>query len=108
VDQVAHHHRVLIAHQVLAAHLLLVDHNVVAADDHNVAVLAEHLVRMQARAVRENQNLVKLCAMNSTICKHQNWVAQLFRTVMVQHQFECVAVHPWPISLRRLRQIQQR
>ena len=40
------------------------------------AVQQVHLERMQARAASANLNLEKRYAMNSTICKRHNWVAQ--------------------------------
>jgi Na+-transporting methylmalonyl-CoA/oxaloacetate decarboxylase beta subunit len=83
---------------VLAADLIVVP----AAE----ALLA-HLERMPANLQSVSKSLVKLYAMNSTICKHQNWVAQLFLTEMVQPKFECDAVHRWQISQRELAQIQQ-
>jgi hypothetical protein len=63
---------------------------------------------MQVRAVSANQNLEKRCAMNSTICKRHNWVAQLFRTEMARHKSVCVAVQLWQISPKKLAQMQQR
>jgi hypothetical protein len=73
----------LLVHTVLAVHQLarqqLVAHNVQAAvliAAQVVAVLQVHLERMQARAASANQNQEKRYAMNSTICKRHNWVAQ--------------------------------
>ena len=72
------------------------------------AVQQVHSVRMQVRAASANQNLEKRCAMNSTICKRHNWVAQLFRTEMARLKFVCVAVQHLQISLKRLAQMPQR
>jgi hypothetical protein len=73
----------LLVHTVLAVHQLarqqLVVHNVQVAvliAAQVVAVLQVHLERMQARAASANQNQEKRYAMNSTICKRHNWVAQ--------------------------------
>jgi hypothetical protein len=63
---------------------------------------------MQVRAVSANQNLEKRYAMNSTICKRHNWVAQSFRTEMARHKSVCVAVQLWQISQKKLAQMQQR
>jgi hypothetical protein len=90
--------------------VLQVVHRVV----HQVAVVQVavvqlvHLERMQANLLSANQNLEKRCVMNSTICKHQNWVAQLFLTVMERLKSVCAAVHHLQILQRRLMQIQQR
>jgi hypothetical protein len=102
-------HTVLTVHQL--AHQLLVVHNVQVAVLIAVQVAAElqvHSERMQARAASANQNLEKRCAMNSTICKRHNWVAQLFRTVMERLRSACVAAQLLQISQKRLVQMPQR
>jgi len=75
---------------------------------HNVAVPAALSEKMRARVLSESQRAEKRYAMNSTICRHQNLVALLFRTVMVQLQFACDGVHLWQISQTKLMPIQQR
>jgi hypothetical protein len=86
-------------HIVLTVHLELVHQQLVVQRvraevvHHNVAVPAVHLEKMRARVLSESQRAEKRCAMNSTICKHQNLAALLFRTVMVQLLYACVAVH---------------
>jgi hypothetical protein len=62
---------------------------------------------MQANLQSANQNREKRYAMNSTICKRHNWVAQSYRTVMEKLRFVCVAVHRWLTLPRKLAQIQQ-
>jgi hypothetical protein len=102
-----------LAHIVLTVHLELVHQQLVvqrvqAAVGHlNVAVPVVHSERMQARVLSESQRAEKHCVMNSTICKRQNLVARLFRTVMVQLQYACVAVHLWLTLPTKLGQIQQ-
>jgi translation initiation factor IF-2 len=99
-------HRVyLLVHTVLVllqlVHQLLVVHNVQVAVLIAVQVAAAlqvHLERMQVRAASVNQNLEKPCAMNSTICKRHNWVAQLFLTVMERLRSVCVVVQLWQIG----------
>jgi hypothetical protein len=93
---------------VLAHQLLVVQHVQVAVVHHNVAVPVVHSEKMRARVLSESQRAEKRCAMNSTICKHQNLAALLFRTEMVQLQYVCVAVLPWLTSRTKLGQIQQR
>jgi hypothetical protein len=86
-------------HIVLTVHLELVHQQLelqrvqVAVVHHNVAVPVVHSEKMRARVLSESQRAEKHCAMNSTICKHQNLAALLSRTVMVQLQYVCVAVH---------------
>jgi IS5 family transposase len=94
-----------LAHQQLAVHnVLAAVHQIVVP----VAVaLQVHLEKMQARAASANLNLEKRYAMNSTICKRRNWVAQLFRTAMERLQFVCDAVQHLQISQKRLVQMQQ-
>jgi hypothetical protein len=102
-------HTVPAAHQL--AHQQLVVHSVQAAVLIAVQVAAALQVlseRMQARAASANQNQEKRCAMNSTICKRHNWVAQLFRTVMERLRSVCVAVQLLQISQKRSAQMQQR
>jgi hypothetical protein len=101
-------------HIVLTVHLELVHQQLVrqrvqaAVGHHNVAVPVVHSEKMQVRVLSESQRAEKRCAMNSTICKRQNLVAQLFRTVMVQLPYVCVAVHLWLTLPTKLGQIQQR
>jgi hypothetical protein len=95
-------------HLELVHQQLVVQRVQVAVVHHNVAALVVHSEKMRARVLSESQRVAKHFAMNSTICRHQNLVAQLFRTVMDQHQYVCVAVHHWPTSLTKLVQIQQR
>jgi hypothetical protein len=91
------------------AHLqLAVQHVQVAVVHHNVAAPVVHSEKMRARVLSESQRAEKRYAMNSTICRHQNLVALLFRTVMVQLQYVCVAVHLWLTLPTKLGQIQQR
>jgi hypothetical protein len=101
-------HIVLMVHLELVHQQLVVQRVQVAVVHHNVAALVVHSEKMRARVLSESQRVAKHFAMNSTICRHQNLVAQLFRTVMDQHQYVCVAVHHWPTSLTKLVQIQQR
>jgi hypothetical protein len=79
--------------QLVAVHLQQV---VVQVVDQIVAAVAVaqvvHSERIKVRAANVNRRAEKHCAMNSTICRHQNLVAQLFRTVMDQLQYVCVAV----------------
>jgi hypothetical protein len=89
----------LVVHNVQAAVLIAVQ---------VAAALQVHLERMQVRAASANQNQEKPCAMNSTICKRHNWVAQLFRTVMERLRSVCVAVQLLQISQKRSAQMQQR
>jgi hypothetical protein len=128
-DQIHHVQQVLaleISHHVLLAVQLLPDHIVltvhlelvhqqlvlqrvqVAVVHHNVAVPVVHSEKMRARVLSESQRAEKRCAMSSTICKHQNLVALLFRTVMDQLQYVCAAVHLWLTLPTKLEQIQQR
>jgi hypothetical protein len=86
-------HIVLTVHLELVHQQLVVQRVQVAVAHHNVAVPAVHLEKMRARVLSESQRAEKRCAMNSTICKHQNLAALLFRTVMVQLLYACVAVH---------------
>jgi hypothetical protein len=72
---------------------LVVQRVQVAVAHLNVAVPVAHSEKMRARVLSESQRAEKRCAMNSTICKHQNLVELLFHTVMVQLQYVCVAVH---------------
>jgi hypothetical protein len=101
-------HIVLTVHLELVHQQLVVQHVQVAVVHHNVAAPVVHSERMRARVLSESQRVAKHYAMNSTICRHQNLVAQLFRTVMVQLQYVCVAVLPWPTLRTKLVQIQQR
>jgi hypothetical protein len=80
----------------------------VAVVRHNVVVPAVHSEKMRARVLSESQRAERRCAMNSTICRRQNLVAQLFRTVMDQLRYACVAVHRLLTSQTKLVQIQQR
>jgi hypothetical protein len=92
------------------AHQVLVDRNVQAVHQIAAQVVVVQLVhseRMQVRAASANQNLEKRCAMNSTICKRHNWVAQLFRTEMARPKSVCVAVQRWQISPKKLVQMLQ-
>jgi hypothetical protein len=73
-----------------------------------VVALLVHLERMQVNLQSVSRSHERRCAMNSTICKRQNWVAQLFHTVMAQPRFVCDEVHHLQISLRELAQIQRR
>jgi hypothetical protein len=95
-------------HLELVHQQLVVQHVQVAVVHHNVAAPVVHSERMRARVLSESQRAEKRCEMNSTICKHQNLAALLFRTVMVQLQYVCVAVLPWLTSRTKLVQIQQR
>jgi hypothetical protein len=95
-------------HLELVHQQLVVQRVQVAVVHHNVAALVVHLEKMRARVLSESQRVAKRFAMNSTICRHQNLVAQLFPTVMDQLQYVCVAVHHWLTSLTKLVQIQQR
>jgi hypothetical protein len=70
--------------------------------------LVAHLERIKVRVVSANLRVEKRCVMNSTICKHHNWVAQLFLTVMERHRFVCVVDHPLLTLQKKLMQIQQR
>jgi hypothetical protein len=72
------------------------------------AELQVHLERMQVNLQSVSRSHVRCCAKNSTICKHLSWVAQLFRTEMVQPKSVCVAAHRLQISPKELAQIQQR
>ena len=101
-------HIALTVHLELVHQQLVVQHVQVAVVHHNVAALAAHSEKMRARVLSESQRAEKRCAMNSTICKHQNLAAQLFRTVMDQLQYVCVAVHLWLTLPTKLGQIQQR
>jgi hypothetical protein len=94
---------VLVAAQLLAVQLVQV-----VVVHHNAAVPVVHSVRMQARVLSESQRAERRYAMNSTICKRQNSVAQLFHTVMDLLQYVCDAEHHWQISLTRSMPIQQR
>jgi hypothetical protein len=109
VDPEHLHHLVLIArrqqvHQVLLEHQVPVVQVLVAR---NAEVLAEHLVKMQVKIVRENQKVEKLCVMSSTICKHRNWVAQLYLTVMERLRFACAVELHLQILPKKLMQILQ-
>jgi predicted GH43/DUF377 family glycosyl hydrolase len=73
---------------------------------HNVAVPVVHSEKMRARVLSESQRVEKRCAMNSTICKHQNLAALLFRTVMDQLRYVCAVVHLWLTLPTKLVQIQ--
>jgi hypothetical protein len=112
--QVAREVQHLPVHIVLMVHLELVHQQLVAqlvqvaVVHHNVAVPVVHSEKMRARVLSESQRAEKRCAMNSTICRHQNLVALLFRTVMVQLQYVCAAVHLWLTLPTKLGQIQQR
>jgi hypothetical protein len=101
-------HIVLTVHLELVHQQLVLQRVQVAVVHHNVAVPVVHSEKMRARVLSESQRAEKRCAMNSTICKHQNLVALLFRTVMVQLQYACVAVHLWLTLPTKLGQIQQR
>jgi hypothetical protein len=98
-------------HIVLTVHLELVHQQLelqrvqVAVVHHNVAVPVVLSEKMRARVLSESQRVEKRCAMNSTICKHQNLAAQLFRTVMDQRQYVCAAVHLWLTLPTKLVQI---
>jgi hypothetical protein len=95
-------------HLELVHQQLVVQHVQVAVVHHNVAAPVVHSEKMQARVLSESQRVAKHYAMNSTICRHQNLVALLFRTVMDQLQFVCAAVHLWLTLPTKLVQIQQR
>jgi hypothetical protein len=115
-----HHHLVVHIVQVvreleeLAELEELQEHQVVHLVVHQVAVVQVavaqlvHLERMQANLLSANQNQEKRCVMNSTICRHQSSVAQLFLTVMERLRSACVAVLRLQILQRRSMQIQQR
>jgi hypothetical protein len=117
--EISHHELVVLVVQqlpvriVLTVHLELVHQQLelqrvqAAVVHHNVAVPVVHSEKMRARVLSESQRAEKRCAMNSTICKHQNLVALLFRTVMVQLQYACVAVHHLQTLPTKLGQIQQ-
>jgi hypothetical protein len=90
----------------LAHQQLVVRRVQVAVVHHNVAVPVVHSEKMRARVLSESQRAEKRCAMNSTICKHQNLAAQLFRTAMDQLQYVCAAVHLWLTLPTKLVQIQ--
>jgi hypothetical protein len=81
-------------------------HQVVAVQV--VAAQQAHLERMQVNLLSANQNQEKRYVMNSTICKHQSWVAQLFLTEMEKLRSACAAVLHSQILQRRSMQIQQR
>jgi hypothetical protein len=85
-------HIALTVHPELVHQQLVVQRVQVAVVHHNVAAPVEHSEKMRARVLSESQRVAKRCAMNSTICRHQNLVAQLFRTVMDLRQCVCVAV----------------
>jgi hypothetical protein len=118
--EISHHELVVLVVQqlpvriVLTVHLELVHQQLVlqrvqvAVVHHNVAAPVVHSEKMRARVLSESQRAEKRCVMNSTICKHQNLVALLFRTVMVQLQFACDAVHHLQTLPTKLGQIQQR
>ena len=89
----------LVVHNVRAA--VLIVHQVAAE-------LLVHLERMQVNLQSVSRSHVRRCAKNSTICKHHNWVEQLFLTVMEIQRFVCAAVLPSQTLQRRLVQIQQR
>jgi hypothetical protein len=120
VLEISHHELVVLVvqqlpvHIVLTVHLELVHQQLelqrvqVAVGHHNVAVPVVHSEKMRARVLSESQRAEKRCAMNSTICRHQNLAALLFRTVMVQLQYACVAVHHLQTLPTKLGQIQQR
>jgi hypothetical protein len=72
-----------------------------------VAAPVVHLEKMRARVLSESQRAEKRYAMNSTICRHQNLAALLFRTVMDQLQYVCDVEHLWQISQTKLMPIQQ-
>jgi hypothetical protein len=93
VDQLLPVHIVQTVHLELVHQQLVVQHVQVAVVHHNVAVPVVLSEKMRARVLSESQRVEKRCAMNSTICKHQNLAAQLFRTVMDQRQYVCAAVH---------------
>jgi hypothetical protein len=107
------HHQVRTVHKV---HLVQVEqqavHNVQAAA---VLIAVQVVAVQQARSERMQVNLqsvsrshARRCAKNSTICKHHNWVEQLFLTVMERQRFVCAAVHRLLTLPRRSVQIQQR
>jgi hypothetical protein len=94
--------------QLVAVHLQqvvvpVVDQIVVAV----AVVQVVHSVRIKVRAANVNRRAEKRCAMNSTICRHRNLVAQLFLTEMERRRFACVADHHLQTSLKKLVQIQQ-
>jgi hypothetical protein len=101
-------HIVLMVHLELVHQQLVAQHVQVAGVHHNVAAPAVHSEKMRARVLSESQRAERLYAMNSTICRHQNLVALLFRTVMDQLQYVCVAAHLWLTLPTKLVQIQQR
>jgi hypothetical protein len=94
--------------QLVAVHLQQVVAQVV---DQIVAAVAVaqvvHSERIKVRAANVNRRAEKHCAMNSTICRHHNLVAQLFLTVMERRKFVCVADHPLLTLQKKLVQIQQ-
>jgi hypothetical protein len=95
--------------QLVAVHLLQV--RVQVAVQIAAAVAAALVVpseRIKVRAVNVNRRAEKHCAMNSTICRHHNLVAQLFLTVMARRKYVCVADHPSQILQKKLARIQQR
>jgi hypothetical protein len=95
--------------QLVAVHLQQV---VVLVVDQIAAVVAAvqvvHLVKIKARAANVNRRVEKHCAMNSTICRHHNLVAQLFLTVMARRRYVCVADHHLQTLQRKSVQTQQR
>jgi hypothetical protein len=107
-----HHHKVHIVHKVrqlverqVVQHVQAV---AVLIADQVVAELQVHLERMQVNLQSVSRSHEKFCVKSSTICKHRNWVVQLFHTEMVQPKSVCAAAHPLQISLKELVQIQQR
>jgi hypothetical protein len=95
-------------HLELVHQQLVVQRVQVAVVHRNAAAPVVHSEKMQARVLSESQRVEKRYAMNSTICRHQNLVALLFRTVMVQLQFACDVEHLWLTLPTKLGQIQQR
>jgi hypothetical protein len=106
------HRKVLIVHkEQQLVERQVVQHVLVEAVLIAAQVAAElqvHLERMQVNLQSVSRSHVRCCAKNSTICKHLSWVAQLFRTEMVQPKSVCVAAHRLQISPKELAQIQQR
>jgi hypothetical protein len=104
-DQQLPVHIVLTVHLELVHQQLVVQRAQAAVVHHNVVAPVVHSEKMRARVLSESQRAEKRCAMNSTICKHQNLAALLFRTVMVQLLYACVAVHLWLTLPTKLVQI---
>jgi hypothetical protein len=97
------HIKLLVAVHLLQVHVQVAVQIAAAV----AAVLAVLLERIRARAASANQRVEKHYAMNSTICRHHNLVAQLFLTVTEKHRFACAVDHRSQILQKKLVQIQQ-